>query len=121
MDDLNVLRIFVAAADAGSFATAGTKLGLTRSAVAKAVARLEQRTSSRLFHRTTRVVSLTDEGRALYGRCTQTLAELESALDALAGHRDEPRGVLRMTVPDAYGRHRVLPVLARFLNAWPGL
>ncbi|HVJ16382.1 MAG TPA: LysR family transcriptional regulator [Polyangiaceae bacterium] len=121
MDDLNVLRIFVAAAEAGSFATAGTKLGLTRSAVAKAVARLEQRTSTRLFHRTTRVVSLTDEGRALVERCTQTLAELECALDDLAGRRGEPRGVLRMTVPDAYGRLRVLPTLTRFLTEWPGL
>ncbi|PCC67212.1 DNA-binding transcriptional regulator, LysR family [Nannocystis exedens] len=121
MDDLNVLRIFVAAAEAGSFATAGTKLGLTRSAVAKAVARLEQRTNTRLFHRTTRVVSLTDEGRALVERCRQTLAELECALDDLAGRRGEPRGVLRMTVPDAYGRLRVLPVLTRFLTEWPGL
>jgi DNA-binding transcriptional LysR family regulator len=121
MDDLNVLRIFVAAAEAGSFAAAGTKLGLTRSAVAKAVARLEQRTRTRLFHRTTRVVSLTDEGRALVERCTQTLADLECALDDLAGRRGEPRGVLRMTVPDAYGRLRVLPVLTRFLTQWPGL
>lgn len=121
MDDLNVLRIFVAAADAGSFAAAGTKLGLTRSAVAKAVARLEQRTSTRLFQRTTRAVALTDEGRALHERCTQTLAELEGALDDLAGRREEPRGVLRMTVPDAYGRLRVLPLLARFLTKWPRL
>ncbi|RYE81613.1 MAG: LysR family transcriptional regulator [Myxococcales bacterium] len=66
-------------------------------------------------------MSLTDEGRALHARCTQTIADLEGALDALAGRQDEPRGVLRMTVPDAYGRHRVLPVLARFLTAWPGL
>jgi DNA-binding transcriptional LysR family regulator len=121
MTDLNVFRIFVSAAEAGSFATAATALGLTRSAVAKAVSRLEQQTGTRLFQRTTRVVTLTNEGQALYARATDTIRELEAALDDLAGRGEEPRGVLKMTAPDAYGRIRVLPALTKFLTSWPKL
>ncbi|WP_051256760.1 LysR family transcriptional regulator [Cystobacter fuscus] len=112
MDDLNVIRIFLAAADAGSFAQAALKLRVTRSAVAKAIARLEAQTGTRLFHRTTRVVSLTDEGRALQVRCARTIADLEGAIDDLPSRRDEPQGILRMTlvvseattVPSAFSR-----------------
>ncbi len=121
MDDLNVFRIFVAVAEASSFAAAADTLGLTRSAVAKAVARLEQRTGIRLFQRTTRVIALTDEGRILCEQCARTIAELENALTGLAGRRGEPQGVLRMTMPDAYGRSRLMPVLAQFLKTWPKL
>ncbi len=121
MTDLNVFRVFTAAAEAESFATAANTLGLTRSAVAKAVARLEQQTGTRLFHRTTRVVTLTNEGQALYARATDAIKELETALDDLIGCSGEPRGVLRMHAPDAYGRSKVLPVLTGFLTAWPRL
>jgi DNA-binding transcriptional LysR family regulator len=121
MTDLNVFRVFTAAAEARSFATAANNLGLTRSAVAKAVGRLERQTGTRLFQRTTRVVTLTHEGQALYARATDTIKELEAALDDLTGRGEEPRGVLRLTAPDAYGRSKVLPVLTRFLTAWPKL
>src|SRR4051812_7049274 len=89
--------------------------------IAKAVARLEQQTGTRLFQRTTRVVTLTNEGQALHARATDTIRELEAALDDLAGRGEEPRGVLKMTAPDAYGRIRVLPALTKFLSAWPKL
>jgi DNA-binding transcriptional LysR family regulator len=121
MDDLNVIRIFLMAADAGSFAKAGVKLRVTRSAVAKAVARLEVQTGTRLFQRTTRIVSLTDEGRAFQIRCAQTIGDLEAAIDDLASRRAEPQGVLRMTVPDGFGRARILPLLSDFLRQWPKL
>lgn len=119
--DLNVFRTFVAAADAGSFATAATELGLTRSAVGKAVARLEEQTGTRLFHRTTRVVSLTPDGQALFARANDMIRDLEAVVEDLAGRGEEPSGLLRMTAPDAYGRIKVLPVLNRFLKAWPKL
>ena len=121
MDDLNVFRVFLAAAEAESFSKAAVMLGLTRSAVAKAIGRLEQRTSTRLFHRTTRVVALTDEGIILRERCAQTIQELEDTLSSLSDTTPEPRGVLRMTLPDGYGRVCVLPVLAQFLTKWPKL
>ncbi|CAM4225076.1 LysR substrate-binding domain-containing protein [Bordetella muralis] len=121
MDDLNVFRTFVAAAEAHSFALAADRLGLTRSAVAKAVARLETRTGTRLFQRTTRAMVLTEEGRILCEQCAKTLAELDGALMDMAGRLGELRGVLRMTVPDSYGRSHLLPVLVQFLKAWPGI
>lgn len=119
--DLNILRVFTAAAEAESFAIAAVALDLTRSAVAKAVGRLEQQMGVRLFQRTTRVVTLTNEGRALYAHAAETIRELEAALDDLSGSSDEPRGVLRITAPDAYGRSMVLPVLTKFLASWPKL
>lgn len=121
ISDLNVFRIFQAAADASSFAGAAEALGLSRSAVAKAVARLEEQTDTRLFNRTTRIVTLTDEGRALHLRCAQVISELDEAVQDLASRRSEPRGVLRLTVPDGYGRIRILPALATFLERWPNV
>ncbi|WP_019995440.1 LysR family transcriptional regulator [Aureimonas ureilytica] len=119
MDDLNVIRVFLTAADAGSFARAAARLGLTRSAVAKAIGRLEAETGTRLFQRTTRVVSLTDEGHAFRVRCRQAIADLEGAVDDLASRRDEPQGILRMTLPDSFGRAKILPILNDFLRRWP--
>lgn len=121
MIDLNVFRTFVSAAQAGSFATAATELGLTRSAVGKAVARLELQTGTRLFHRTTRVVTLTADGQALLARAIDVIRDLEAVVEDLAGRGEEPSGLLRMTAPDAYGRIKVLPVLSRFLKTWPKL
>lgn len=81
---LDNIELFVAAVEAGSFAQAAERLRLTRSAVAKGIARLEQRLRVRLFHRTTRTQRLTDEGRAYYERCVRALSELEEAEAALA-------------------------------------
>ena len=121
MTDLNVLKIFVAAAESGGFSKAATSLGLTRSAVAKAIARLEQNTDTRLFHRTTRVMTLTDEGRVLFERCAGNIDSLEQALQDMSYNRNEPRGVLRITMPDAYGRSQIMPVLTDYLARWPKL
>lgn len=81
MTDLNVLRIFIAAAELGSFSAAAVRLKLTRSAVAKAIARLEQSTNTRLFQRTTRTIALTYEGRMLLERCAKTIEYLEDTLE----------------------------------------
>ena len=79
IDRLSGIPIFVQAATAGSFAKAGDQLGLTRSAVGKAVARLEERLNTRLFHRTTRGQSLTERGREFYERCLVIMADVEAA------------------------------------------
>ena len=70
-DRLNGIEAFVQAAEAGSFALAAERLRLTRSAVGKSIARLEARLGVRLFHRTTRQQSLTDDGQAYYDRCAR--------------------------------------------------
>ena len=81
---LNGVEAFVAAVDAGNFALAAERLHLTRSAVGKSVARLEARLGTRLFHRTTRSQSLTEDGQAYYERCRRALAERSSPLTVLA-------------------------------------
>jgi len=122
MDDrLTGIAVFVQAADAGSFAQAASRLGQTRSAVAKAIARLEQRLGARLFHRTTRRQALTDEGQAYYDHCRRALDALAQAEDALMQGRHEASGRLRVAAPLALGRELVAPVLLELLAAHPRL
>ncbi|KAF1005496.1 MAG: HTH-type transcriptional regulator DmlR [Luteibacter sp.] len=117
--DLGALRAFVAVAQTGSFIAGGKSLGLTRSAVGKALARLETHLGTRLLHRTTRRVAMTTDGELFYERCTQVLADLDDAEASIRQERPEPKGVLRMTVSGAFGRIVVLPVLRDYLAAWP--
>lgn len=108
---LNGVVVFVAVVEAGSFALAAQRLAVTRSAVAKTIARLEQRLKVRLFNRTTRKQSLTDDGHAYYERCVRALAELEAAEESFESGRSEPVGKLRMTVPVLFGRRCVAPIV----------
>ncbi|MCI3179757.1 LysR family transcriptional regulator [Caulobacter sp. CCUG 60055] len=120
-DRLNGVSVFVQAAEAGGFAQAGERLGLSRSAVGKAVARLEARLGARLFHRTTRSQSLTDDGQAFYERCVRALNELEAGAAALDSGRREPVGRLRVSMPVTFGRRCVAPILVDLARAHPGL
>jgi DNA-binding transcriptional LysR family regulator len=108
---LNGVAVFVAVVEAGSFALAAQRLAVTRSAIAKTIARVEQRLKVRLFNRTTRRQSLTDDGHAYYERCVRALAELEAAEECFESGRREPSGKLRMTVPVLFGRQCVTPIL----------
>lgn len=119
--DLGALRAFVAVADAGSFTGGGRVLGLTRSAVGKALAKLEARLAVRLLHRTTRHVALTSEGQHFYERCVQILADLAEAEASVSQNEPSPKGQLRITVTEAFGRVVVLPFLKQFLADWPEL
>ncbi|HEX5685922.1 MAG TPA: LysR family transcriptional regulator [Ideonella sp.] len=118
-DNLNDILVFMAVTDRGSFTAGGQAMGLTRSAAGKAVARLEERLRARLLNRTTRALSLTDEGRTLYEHGLKILEAVEGAEASVMGPNGVPRGTLRITVPDAFGRHVVLPVLKKYLDAWP--
>jgi DNA-binding transcriptional LysR family regulator len=108
---LNGIADFVLAVEAGSFALAAERMQLTRSAVGKSIARLEQRLGVRLFNRTTRQLSLTEDGQAYYERCTRALAELDAAAASLNAGKGAPRGRLRVSVPVLFGRYCVAPVL----------
>lgn len=96
-------------------------MNLSRSAVGKTIARMEERLGVRLFHRTTRQQSLTEDGQAFYEHCVRALSELESAEAALDSGRREPRGRLRVTAPVLFGRHCVAPVLFRLMRQHPQL
>ena len=118
---LQGIEAFVAAVEAGSFALAAARLRRTRSAVGKSIARLEHRLGVRLLQRTTRSLSLTDDGQAYYERCRRALDELEAADAAVEAGRHEPVGTLRMSMPAVFGRACVTPVLLRLAREHAGL
>ncbi|HET8870746.1 MAG TPA: LysR family transcriptional regulator, partial [Aquabacterium sp.] len=104
-----------------SFAAAARDLGTSPSAVAKSVARLEERLGVKLFHRTTRKVSLTPDGERLFQRCERVLAEVEDLEAEAAGVRETATGTLRIDAPLVYGRTFVMPLLVRLAAEHPGL
>ncbi len=115
------IEAFVAAVEAGNFALAAVRLQRTRSAVAKSVARLEARLGTRLFQRSTRSQSLTEDGQAYYERCRRALSELDAADAAVEAGRSTPRGRLRVTAPVLIGREMVAPLLLELAAAHPEL
>ncbi|KAH0444405.1 LysR family transcriptional regulator [Paraburkholderia fungorum] len=118
MDNLNGIVAFVRTAEALSFVAAGHKLGISASAVGKAIAKLEHSLGVRLFHRTTRKVTLTDEGRHFYDRCHRILEDLRDAEAMLSEAAQTPRGKLRVSLP-AIGYRFLLPVLPEFTRRYP--
>src|SRR5262245_5403470 len=118
---LNGVTVFVHAVEAGGFAEAANRLGVTRSAVSKAIARLEQRLGAQLFQRTTRTLSLTSDGEIYYERCRKALAELEDAEAALDEGRREPTGRLRVSMTTMFGRYCVAPALWALADKYPKL
>ena len=118
---LNGVDVLVAAVETGSFAAAADRLHVTRSAVAKTIARMEVRLNVRLLHRTTRSLALTEDGQAYYEHCLRAMEELRAGEMALESGRSEPAGRLRVSVPMLFGRRCVAPVLARLAADHPRL
>lgn len=116
---LKNLTVFVQAAEALSFALAAERLGLSRSAVGKSIARLEEQLQVRLFNRTTRSLSLTEAGRLLFERAQDVLGELEAVTDQLAYQRQVPSGRLRIDLPIVFGREAVVPILLDVAKKYP--
>jgi DNA-binding transcriptional LysR family regulator len=110
---------FVKAADARSFTVAAEQLGLSRSTIGKRITRVETRLGVRLLHRTTRSVTLTDEGAMFYERCIDVLQALEAAEAAVTARGVVPSGRLRIDVPVSLGRLQVLPVIHDYMRRWP--
>ena len=121
IDRMRDINAFVHVAEAKSFTTAAEQIGLSRSAVGKSIARLEDRLGVRLLQRTTRSVSLTGEGAVFHERCVRILADLDEAEMSMLSHSQAPRGRLRLELPVSFGRLYVLPVLSEFMNRWPEL
>ncbi len=118
MDRLTGLEAFVRTADLGSFAAAGRVLGLSASAVGKAVAKLEQQLGTRLFQRSTRSLRLTEEGRLFHERCRRILDDLGDAQAILAQALEKPRGRLKLSSP-IVSYHFLLPLLPDFMTLYP--
>ena len=116
MDRLGPLNAFIQAAETRSFTAAGRALGISASAVGKAIARLEERLGAPLFHRSTRNMTLTPEGARFLKRCQTIFAEIEAAEMEIAEFA-APRGVLRVSLP-LIGM-LMTPALAAFAEAYP--
>ncbi len=112
---------FVAVARLGSFTAVAAELGATKSAVGRAVSRLEARLGSKLLHRTTRRLTLTPAGEAWLEHCAAALAELDRGESALNLARDMPGGQVRIDLPTAFGRLYVMPVLLEVAERYPAL
>lgn len=115
MQDLESIAVFVTVAKSASFSEAARELGFTPSAVSKRVARLEARLGVSLFSRTTRKVQLTEAGEEYFERCSGGLNTIAEAGEVIARFGEMPQGMLRVRVPQAFGRLHIAPHIPAFL------
>lgn len=121
MDRLQALKVFVAVADAESFAGGARAVGLSAPSATRGVSELEVALGTRLFARTTRKVRLTEAGRAYLEDVRDVLGRLQQADDAASGAAEAPIGKLRVTCPQEFGRLHVAPLVAEFLDTYGGV
>lgn len=121
MDQLQALQAFVRVVDLGSFSKAAAEAGVGQPAITKAVAHLEAKLGSRLLHRTTRGVSVTEVGALYYERGREILHQVEEAQNQVAAMRHELYGVIRISTSVAFGRRVLAPLIIEFLKQHPGL
>lgn len=114
-----LLAVFVEVADAASFSAAASSLGTTGATVSRSIAKLEDSVGTRLFHRTTRRVSLTTAGTALYERTAAHVRALTLATKEIPEHETEPAGTLKVTAPYDLGATFLANVIARFIALYP--
>lgn len=119
MDRIDLFRIFARVVECSSFTRAADTLGVPRSSVSAAVQELEGRVGVRLLHRTTRKVSPTQEGVALYERCQRVVADVEDTENLFRQTEAQPSGKLRIDVPGRIGRLIIAPALPEFLERYP--
>ena len=118
---LSQLEVFFAAVETGSFSAAGRRLALSPSAVSKLVSRLEDRLNVRLFHRTPRMLTLTDAGRVLYDEGQDIFAALSSAENAVLSCAGDVSGTLRVHSMVTFAKYQLAPVIGEFLERYPKL
>ena len=116
---LTTIALFCKSAELGSFTAAANAMGLTPAAVSRGVGRLEDRLGVKLFRRTTRSMSLTDDGRLYFEQCRAAIAQIDDAEKNITGEQTEPRGLLRISAPSTYAHYRLLPRLADFKSRYP--
>jgi DNA-binding transcriptional LysR family regulator len=117
--DWDKLKVFHAAAEAGSFTHAGEQLGLSQSAVSRQVSALEQELAVSLFHRHARGLILTEQGEMLYRTAHDVFMKLEAARAKLSDSREKPNGELKVTTTPGIGVHWLTPRLGEFIELYP--
>ncbi|MBF8644017.1 LysR family transcriptional regulator [Pseudomonas pudica] len=118
---LKGIDVFVAVSQTGSFTSAADKLSVSNSAISKSISRLERRLSVKLFHRTTRRLSLTEAGKVFYKTCSRVLDKLEQAEHTLRNEQGEVAGRVRIDLPASYGRRHALPAILNLVDIYPDL
>jgi len=119
--DWDKLKVFHAAAEAGSFTHAGEQLGLSQSAVSRQVSALEQELNVSLFHRHARGLILTEQGELLHRTAHDVFMKLEAARAKLTDSRERPNGDLRVTTTPGIGVHWLTPRLGEFMDLYPDI
>ena len=119
--DWDKLKVFHAAAEAGSFTHAGEALGLSQSAVSRQVSSLEQELGVSLFHRHARGLILTEQGELLHHTAHDVFMKLEAARAKLTDSRERPNGELRITTTPGIGVHWLTPRLGEFVELYPDI
>jgi DNA-binding transcriptional LysR family regulator len=121
MDRLHLMTIFVAVAEAESFAGAARRLGMSPPAVTRAISVLEERLGVRLLTRTTRIVRVTEAGQRYLEDARRIITEVDEADEAAAGINAEPRGRLAITAPVLFGKMFVTPTIVEYLQRYPSV
>ncbi|MDZ5434842.1 LysR family transcriptional regulator [Pseudomonas fluorescens] len=119
MDRYSDMAIFIAVIDAGGFSPAARKLKMTHSAMSKRVQRLEDRLGTQLLLRTTRTMTLTQAGERYVQSARPILADIQALEAAVMHDADAPRGILKVSAPNALGQHHVVPALIDFMRRYP--
>ena len=119
MEDLNDMVTFAKVVEARGFSQAARRMGVSKSSISKAIARLERSLGVRLLNRTTRGLSLTEIGATFHEHCIRITEEAIHAAEAVSQLQSEPRGVLKVTAPVAFGRLHIAPAVADYLNRYP--
>jgi len=119
IDLLRALKTFTATVESRSFSAAGRQLGVTPGAVSKQVGMLESVLDRRLFQRTTRHLSITEEGRRLYAMVRQPTQQIEEAIATLSSDETQLSGPVKVSLPIAFSRVALLPVMGRFRERFP--
>ena len=119
MDQFAAMRSFVKVVEGGGFSEAARQLDLAVSSVTRQVNALEAMLNTQLLNRSTRSITLTPQGHKYYDKAVQILQDVEAATLSVIEQGDVPRGILRASLPVAFGRLHIAPLLGRFLAQYP--
>ena len=121
MDRIDCLRAFVRALEGGSFSAAAAELGIGQPAVSKRIALLESEFGTQLFFRTTRKLRPTPEAHRIYQLAREILSNFDTARASAHPISPQPTGTLKISLPSSFGRRYMMPIIAEYVGAYPGV